>query len=260
MIKIGDRVKFVSDTGVGIVRSIKKGIAQVEVDGFEIPALVSDIVVVDSENEAEVRRRIGPSTPQGGGSKKTQKNNSSSYGRISLDDGYEDDEPIDIMALKKSYASQQKSQVKDQKAPEPIVVAPPFTLTDIEVLLAFEPTVGDRLPEESDINLTLINDSTYQLYYSIGRWERGGYITTLSCGVIEEDTQLFIHKFARRDLANITKLHISVMPFKHTSYVPQQMVDTDIELHPLKFVRPHSYQTNDFTERRAILFTLLTNQ
>lgn len=55
MINIGDKVRFLNDVGGGIVRSIKPGgVAMVEdEDGFDIPCLVDDLVVVET-NEHNV--------------------------------------------------------------------------------------------------------------------------------------------------------------------------------------------------------------
>ena len=51
MIKIGDRVKFMNDVGGGIVtKVVSKSMVHVEnEDGFEIPTMVSELVVVDDE-------------------------------------------------------------------------------------------------------------------------------------------------------------------------------------------------------------------
>lgn len=55
MINIGDKVRFLNDVGGGIVRSLKPGgVAMVEdEDGFDIPCLVEDLVVVET-NEHNV--------------------------------------------------------------------------------------------------------------------------------------------------------------------------------------------------------------
>lgn len=52
MIKIGDRVRFLNDVGGGIVKGfISKNLVNVENDdGFEIPTLISEIVVIREEN------------------------------------------------------------------------------------------------------------------------------------------------------------------------------------------------------------------
>ncbi len=55
MIKVGDRVKFMNDVGGGLVtKVVSKSLVHVEnEDGFEIPTLVSDLVVIADEQYAE---------------------------------------------------------------------------------------------------------------------------------------------------------------------------------------------------------------
>ena len=59
-IKVGDKVRFLNSTGGGVVRSFK-GKDQVLVedeDGFEVPALIRECVVVgDSEMQVHSSRR-----------------------------------------------------------------------------------------------------------------------------------------------------------------------------------------------------------
>lgn len=258
MIKIGDRVKFISDTGVGIVRSIKNGIAQVEVDGFEIPALVSDIVAVDKESEEAAKQRIGPSETRSRKIVTSTTSAKSVYGKLALDNEYED-EPIDIQLLKRQYKASQKAQVDDQAPAIPKMEEPPYKLTDYNVLLAFVPKSTEREPEESDLDMYLVNDSTYQIFYSIGQWERGNFVSTISCGTIEADTKLKIDHFKRMRLANITNLHIALLPCKPVNYTVQSISEINIEMHPLKFVRPNNYVENDFFDERSLIFTLANN-
>lgn len=118
MIKLGDRVKFINDVGVGKVVKIEGKIVTVDrEDGFEVPALISELVVVPKEDELRAISRIGVSDPKPGrvrrnaeeqkayrDQKKLSHSAMSKYGRITLTNEYEDDEdPIDIMAIKESY-------------------------------------------------------------------------------------------------------------------------------------------------------------
>ena len=50
--KIGDKVRFLSDVGGGIVKGFQgKNIVLVEdEDGFEVPALISDVVVITTDD------------------------------------------------------------------------------------------------------------------------------------------------------------------------------------------------------------------
>lgn len=59
--KIGDKIRFLSTTGGGIVRGFQgKDIAIVESDGFDIPVLIKECLVIDPDNEAQVRSSVKP--------------------------------------------------------------------------------------------------------------------------------------------------------------------------------------------------------
>ena len=118
MIRVGDRVKFMSDTGAGVVTSIKGAVAHVLVeDGFEVPAQLSDLVVVSKEDELEAIRKIGVdeerpgvgkgATQKAKGEKEERRKRPSAmsrYGKVSLVDDEEDEEEIvDIARIKEQY-------------------------------------------------------------------------------------------------------------------------------------------------------------
>ncbi len=118
MIKIGDRVKFINDVYVGEVKSIHNAIANVEVeDGFVVPAVISELVAVDEEEERHAVERIGigderPGT-KGKRAQKKQKEEKprkvsalSRYGKVTLLSEEEDDEGIDLNAIREQYLRQ----------------------------------------------------------------------------------------------------------------------------------------------------------
>lgn len=274
MIKAGSRVKFVSDTGVGIVRSIKGNMAYVEVeDGFEIPALISDIVEVEIEEENAAIVKIGPSDPKptaGGqaasstnGSPKKQKatvRGLNNYGKVSLTDDYEDDEPIDLSRLRRSYAKQAEEEVdRTPAAPEKA----PWEETDYLVKLLFVPTAESDTPAETaDLEAWLVNDSTYSLFYNIARREqRGGgiFVRTIDSGTLAANSKQKVKLYRRAELAEISTLHISLLPYKATAFVPRAVEAFDLELHPLKFVRPANFVENDYFDAPALEFILASS-
>lgn len=274
MIKAGSRVKFVSDTGVGIVRSIKGNMAYVEVEeGFEIPALISDIVEVEIEEENAAIVKIGPSDPKptaGGqaaapanGSPKKQKatvRGLNNYGKVSLTDDYEDDEPIDLSRLRRSYAKQAEEEVdRTPAAPEKA----PWEETDYLVKLLFVPTAESDTPAETaDLEAWLVNDSTYSLFYNIARREqRGGgtFVRTIDSGTLAANSKQKVKLYRRAELAEISTLHISLLPYKATAFVPRAVEAFDLELHPLKFVRPANFVENDYFDAPALEFTLASS-
>lgn len=265
-------MKFISDTGVGIVRSIKGNIAYVEVeDGFEIPALISDIVEVDIEAENAAIVRIGPSDPKpsathagpvADGAPKKQRatvRGLNNYGRVSLADDFEDDEPIDLSKLRKTFATSVAETTVD-RTPAPAEKAP-WEVTDYLVKLLFVPVADSTKPaENADLEAWLVNDSSYTLFYNIARREqRGNFVRTIDSGTLAADSKQKIKLYRRAELAEISTLHISLLPYKPTAFVPRAVEAFDLELHPLKFVRAASFTDNDYFDAPALEFILASS-
>lgn len=61
--KVGDKVRFLNDVGGGVVKGFKgKDLVVVEdEDGFDVPALMRECVVIEPNNEAQVRTSVKPS-------------------------------------------------------------------------------------------------------------------------------------------------------------------------------------------------------
>lgn len=261
MVTVGSRVKFLHSTGTGIVRSIKGNLANVDVDGFEIPVLLSDIVEVPIEAENAAIVRIGPSDPKvkrTPGSNPTMSIKSGqTYGKVSIDADYEDDEDmIDVNRLKKQYAANVVRQtIESQPAPQPQKIErAPYEDSEYTVKLAFVPK-GSGKPETVDLDAYIINDSSYELNYYVAAW-RNGYVETIKTGTLEADTKELIKTFPRSSFSQIQTLHIGLQPFKRINFVPHVVENFDIELHPLKFVRPGNYVENDFFDEPSFIFSL----
>lgn len=264
MIKVGSRVKFLHSTGVGIVRSIKGNIANVDVDGFEIPALLSDIVDVPVEQENAAIVRIGPDQPKTPKSSynaqqpsQTRIKQGQRYGKVSIIDDYQDEEVIDVQRLKSQYSKTITQNVLNSqpKNVPPVIHAAPYENKEYNVKLAFVPCKGNNRPEASDLDAYIVNDSSYELYYSVAIW-RNGYVETIKNGRLEADTRELLRNFSRASFAQIQTLHISLLPFKPVNYVPQIAESFDIELHPLKFIRSGNYCENDYFDEHSFIFSL----
>lgn len=125
--KIGDRVKFINDTSVGIVTKITGATVYVDVvDGFEIPTLESELVVVNEKDELDAINRIGAGDEKPGrrGNKAakaapadtkntptTREPSYKKYGRVALvndeledeEESDEDDVIFDVHEMKEKY-------------------------------------------------------------------------------------------------------------------------------------------------------------
>ena len=184
MINIGDRVKFVSDTGVGHVTRIEGNYVYVDMeDGFEIPAMISDVVVVNEEDELQAMSRIGMGDEKPGRKKRSdtapaaEKKRPSTkepayrkYGKISLIDDYSedgeefedegDDMVPDVLELKEKYiknltlrrereAQMEQSRLRQQQEKERTTVAsaPKAVHTGNEPVEAAKKTESDNKEE-----------------------------------------------------------------------------------------------------------------
>lgn len=117
--KVGDRVKFVSDTGVGRVVKINGAMVDVDIeDGFIMPCLKTDLVVVQEEDEIAAIKSIGvgderPGVKKGKVKAVEKKRESTKkepayakYGKISLlndEDADDDEEYLDMNRLNEIY-------------------------------------------------------------------------------------------------------------------------------------------------------------
>lgn len=61
IMKIGDKVRFLNTTGGGIVKGFQgKDIVIIDDDGFDTPVLIRECVVIEANNEAQVRQSVKP--------------------------------------------------------------------------------------------------------------------------------------------------------------------------------------------------------
>lgn len=267
-INIGDRVKFISDTRSGIVKSISHTLAMVDVDGFEIPVQISELLPINEEEEKKAFRIMGGEERENirghRGSKQQKQSNASpkynapTYGRISLDNEWED-EPLELpkrhnvdnAAISEFYDKMSESTPKEEETP--------FIVSDCRVKLMFVPTEHGKAPETSNLDMYLVNDSSYSIYYSIAKWEGQSYVKVLSNGEMDADSKIKITSIERKLLNEIVQLQISVLPFKKEKFVPVDGASGKLELHPLKFVKAKNYVENDYFDEHSIEYSLIDN-
>lgn len=129
MIKIGDRVKFLSDTSVGVVTKIHGESVFVDVEeGFEIPVDISDLVVVNKQDELDAIARIGMGDEKPGAKKavhgaKLKKEELkvrdraayARYGKVSLVDTSQEEDQEDLLDMERIRDQYRKSLVAVQK-------------------------------------------------------------------------------------------------------------------------------------------------
>ena len=223
MIKVGDNVRFLNAVGGGKVTRIdeKQNIVYVEDgDGFEVPALARECVVIQAVNE---------------------KTNF----------------PVkDFKSKPKENSSEATREVKIQeqpKAPEPIVETPEGET--FKSFLAFFPTDIKRM-ETTAYECYLVNDSNYFLFYNFVTGDESSR-KSIANGTIEPNMQEFLCNIEKSQLNDWEKMRVQIIPFKKDkTYTEQNALDFTLKMNTVKFYKLHSFTETEYFDDPCMLIDL----
>ena len=212
--KIGDQVRFLSEVGGGRVSGFQgKNIVLVEdEDGFEIPMLMQDVVVVGNEeydigkvNTTEKKRPMPAST----------------------------------------------TKAREQEEPEerPIMFkAKPLERREGERLNLYLSFLPDDVKEISSTGFEsyLVNDSNYYMQVSLLSAEGASWKLRF-CGVIEPNSKLFVEAFDRSQVNDLERLCIQTIAWKQDKpFTLKPAITTELRLNLTKFYKLHAFRPNEF--------------
>ena len=221
--KIGDTVRFLNDVGGGKIAGFagKNQVLVEDEDGFQIPVLMSEIVVVSTtgnENKEEVELKISP----------VQKTEEQQYSKAA-------------------------------SSPVPMKLRVENDTDDYEIILAFLP-VNQQNPADGDIDMYIINDSSYYLLFSAGFIESGTFTDYIKGGELEPDTKQQVKRLKVDELSTIQQLSFGLMMYRigsHRRYEPEEV---QLELNPIKFFRANAFTDNDYFEEKVMLYKLSSSK
>lgn len=222
--KIGDKVRFLSEVGGGRVSGFQgKDIVLVEdEDGFDVPMRISEVVVVgdedyDTGHMIEVKRR---QTPEPEVEKET--------------------EPADRPVTFRAKPEERRGGDK------------------LSVYLAFVPMNIKELTD-TRFEAYFVNDSNYYMRYVYMTGENNAW-TVRSTGEVEPNTKEYIEEFGREDLNQLERACIQVIAYKRDKhFLLKPTVNAQIRIDPVKFYKLHTFRENDFFEQPALIYTIIEN-
>ncbi len=224
--KKGDTIRFLNAKGGGRISRIeeKKGLVYVEDDsGFEIPALIREVIVVDNVSETtNVPKRQGH-------------------------------------APREEKTSEKPAPEKVGATPEqqPVLETPDGD--NPTVLLAFFPLDIKHL-QSSSYECYLVNDSNYYLYYNmvIGPEDNR---RSVAHGEIEPNMQEYVATLQKEVLNDWEQLRIQAVALKKGKpYAPQSAIDVNVRLNAVKFYKLHSFTSSDYFDEPAMLVDVLAER
>ncbi|MBP1640038.1 MAG: mannonate oxidoreductase [Bacteroidetes bacterium] len=223
MVKIGDRVRFLNAVGGGIVsRFIKKDVVGVlDDDGFEIPVLEKECVVIADVNKMNFPVQQAEST-----TKTTSEPTTTKSTPAPTAEEWEDSDETD-------YGN------------------------ELSLYLAFVPTNIKSL-FNSSFDIFLINDSNYSLGFCYATVSHTNEYSCKDSGTMHPNTKLFLETIEKEDVNKIQRVTIQAVAFKKKgSYTPKPTLDCEIKLHFADFNKLHSFSENEFFDEQAMVIPLV---
>jgi len=224
MIKKGDTVRFLNAVGGGVVARVdetKKLLYVEDEDGFEIPVLERECVVVGVVNK-------------------------------------ETNFPVKDFKAKPETASSRLIEIPTpEPASEPIIETPEGET--LKALLAFFPLDIKQL-QTTSYECYLVNDSNYFLYFNLINGEDNKF-QSISNGQIEPNSQELIAEITKEQLNAWEKLRVQLIPFKkEKNYTPQDVIDVNLKINAVKFYKLHSFTDNEYFYEPAMMLDITTEK
>jgi hypothetical protein len=231
--KVGDRVRFLNDVGGGKVTRIidKRTIAVTNQDGFEIPVLETEVLMVDNKGDHTLIAAL----PEDEYTETGNRKKASAQSIAPVPEQISESPEVSINYSEKTGEIDPKGEL-------------------LGLFAAFVPTNQSNVGD-SDQALHLINDSPYRLFYVVSRWEKDTVIP-LKAGFLYSDSKEEIATISKTDLNAELTLNFQILFFKNTSYKPHQPEYYDLAINPAKFYRKGSYIENDFFDESAMIISI----
>ena len=240
--KIGDKVRFLSEVGGGVVTGFQeKDIVLVEdADGFDIPMPVRECVVIETDD-------YNVPTPAARAAKKRLENQSAARtdaatteaSSSTLGSGWKAEHPV-------------KPQVSVYRQPE-------VKGGDVlNVYLAFVPE-DIKAVSTTPFEAYLVNDSNYYMYYTYLSAE-GKSWTTRSHGLLEPNTKFLLEEFEKSELNDREHVAVQLVAFKdNRAFAMKPAVNVEIRIDTVKFYKLHTFRQTDFFETPALMYDVVKN-
>lgn len=248
--KIGDKVRFLSEVGGGVVTGFQgKNIVLVEdADGFDIPMPIYECVVIETDDY-----NIPTPAAKAAANKKKAEEQLARSATVTS-------KPYGSPAASRPSAPAPASQADRLSKPE----ISPFRQPEMKggdvlnVFLAFVPE-DIKAVSTTPFEAYLVNDSNYYMYYTYLSAE-GKSWTARSHGVIEPNTKLLLEEFEKSELNDRERVAVQLIAFKdHRSFMMKPSVNVEIRIDTVKFYKLHTFQNSDFFETPALMYDIVKN-
>lgn len=223
--QIGDQVRFLNEVGGGRITGFQgKDIVLIEdADGFDIPMLRSQVVVIETNANNFERKK-----------KETEK----PAPRFRYLDDNVDDDPSE-----RPISYQPKPQ--ERKGGELL-----------NICLAFVPENSREL-SNTRFEAYLINDSNYYVSATFANNEGAAWHLRWQ-GTIEPNTKQYVETFDRSMLNDLERLSVQLIAWKQDKpFMLKPAVGVELRLDMVKFYKLHVFQPSPFFREPALIYDIV---
>jgi dsDNA-specific endonuclease/ATPase MutS2 len=225
-IKVGDRVRFLNDVGGGVVTKIidKMSVLVMNEFDFEVPAKIKELLVIEEDTQYAGSSNTVEIIPSDGGAETAESiENTPDLKEIFFPEVFIDDSAGD----------------------------------DLSVFLAFVP---QERPGNSDLDVYLINDSNYNVLYSIVNVDEDGKTYSNTAGIIEANTKEQFETLGLNSVNEIPEYLFHLIFYRKGEFNVKQPVTKSIKINPVRFYKEKAYVENDFFNEDAIVFSIYSEK
>ncbi len=219
--KIGDKVRFLSEVGGGIVKGFQgKDLVLVEdTDGFDIPMPRKECVVIDTDDYNVKRKHATP--------------------RLS----------------EAEMAAQARAKEEEER---PVTYRPAERKGGdvLNVMLAFVP-LDIKAISSTAFDAYLVNDSNYTLYFTYLTAE-GNNWRVRAGGTVEPNTKYHLEEFERNVLNELERVAVQCIAFKEDrSFLYKPAVSVELRIDTIKFYKLHTFLDSIYFEEPSLIYDVV---
>lgn len=222
-------MRFLSEVGGGVVKAFKgkETVLVEDEDGFEIPMLVRECVVIDTD-DYNIKRK--PQAPQAEAS-------SSRNERKKV-------EPVNREPEDEPEITYRPAETKEGEK--------------LNVVLAYVPQDVKAISSTA-FDTYLVNDSNYYLYY-IYLSAEGKSWKVRAQGNIEPNTKLFLEEFEKDVLNELEHVAVQLIAYKEDkTFLLKPAVNVELRVDTVKFYKLHTFTESVYFEEPSLRYAIVEN-
>jgi hypothetical protein len=244
--KIGDKVRFLSETGGGHVAGFKgNNIVLVEdEDGFQIPTPINEVVVVQDDDYSMKRvvDKQGTVADKGG----TPIAHDGRSIKSMMRDGQ--DEPVDFS--EPDTVDDSKEVTYRPKAEER------RGGNQLSAYLVFVPMDPKQL-DSPHFECYFVNDSNYYMQFAYLTAEGNNWSLKYQAEV-EPNTKLFLEELGREEINSLDRVAFQIIAYKRDyAFIYKPAIDVQMRIEPIKFYKMHTFRENPFFDEPSLIYTIV---